>query len=478
MMHSVSLSVQFLRAGLLLAWLLPAAAQGQSSILKDSIRAVISRYLQSSGGISAAVINTDGEVITGVNGFASIGVPSDSALRFGIADLSQHLMAVMTLKLVENGTTALTSSLGSGVVSGSAAVFPPATTLQQLLRHTSGINSFAASPNYFNPATSFLFADLTFDFRTVNYTPVLGTYVAPQGAASGAGTFKYSPTNYLVLGEKLESIQSAPLQQLLQDLVLTPAGVQDISFYAPPQSLSTTSAFYFNLSGLGPEQLSDQTSVLTSTGASGSMEATPSALVRYLRALFGGQILDQTSLGLLADFQPASGRRSNAYGLGTERFELTVNGRQETYIGHYGDLNYKALMLYSPEDSIGVAVLSNLQTQTEDAIFSLAQELLTQVAAYNLQVGIGDLPEAPSRLRVFPNPAQSSTSTVRLEQQRPGISPWVLRDLAGRTVRSGAPMLAAGVQEITIPVQQLPAGAYLLSVTVDGQPRTATLIVP
>ncbi|MDX2282651.1 MAG: serine hydrolase [Bacteroidia bacterium] len=478
-MHPVSISLRLLRIGLLYALLLPAAAQGQSSsTLRDSVRAVLSRYLQNSGGISAAVINTDGEVIAAANGFASIGVPADSSLRFGIADLSQHLMAVMTLKLVENGTTALTSSLGSGVVTGSAAVFPPATTIEQMLRHTSGINSFAASPNYFNPATSFLFADLTFDFRTVNYTPVLGTYVAPQGAASGAGTFKYSPTNYLVLGEKLESIQTASLQQLLETLILTPAGLDNISFYTPPQSFATTSAFYFNLSGLGPEQLSDQTSVLTSTGASGSMVATPSALVRYLRALLGGQIIDQTSLGLLTGFQSVTGRRSNAYGLGTERFELTVNGRPETYIGHYGDLNYKALMLYSPEDSIGVAILSNLQSQTADAIFSLAQELLTQVAVYNLQVGIGDLPEAPSRLRVFPNPAQSGTSFVRFEQQRAGVSPWTLRDLAGRTVRSGAPMLAAGVQEIEIPLQQLPAGAYLLSVTADGQTGTATLIVP
>ncbi|MEL6634161.1 MAG: serine hydrolase [Bacteroidota bacterium] len=346
----------------------------------DAIQQVLDDNIQPSGGLSASVLKQDGSIATVFNGIANIGQPFNENIYTALSDVSQNLLAVLVLKLAEDGLLNLSDQLGNGVLAGPPTFFPPTTTIQQLLDHNSGIKNFADNPNYKSNALSILFGDLTTDYSLINYTPILSTYVFPQGPPV-SGTFLYSNTNYLTLGEKLEQLfPGQSLQDLLEIYVLNPASLTEIEFFKVGANIppSNTAAYFFNLSGIAPEALVDQTSVLTSSGASGSIVATPRAIAAYMRALYGGQILNSTSLALLQNFttiNPA-GRLGNAYALGTERFNLNIDGIFYDFSGHVGDLNHTSVYIYSDVLGTGAYVSANNDDVSDATILEIARLLI------------------------------------------------------------------------------------------------------
>ncbi len=355
---------------------------GGNGDVAAALQEVLDDNILSAGGLSASVLLADGSIETLTNGIAGIGVQNDPAIKFGVADFSSHLMAVLTLRLVEEGTfTGLDEELGAGVVAGPPTFFPTNTTLEQLLNHTSGINNFAGFASYFDPALSILFGDLTTDYSALNYTPILSTFVFPQGPATPNG-FEYSNTNYLVLGEKIEQTTGQSLQELLQSLVLDPAGIAegDVEFFlgVQPQNISS---LFVNISGILPEALSDQTSILTSTGASGSVIATPEAVAQYMAALFAGDILSASSIEALTSFAPSTGRLGSDYGLGTELFTLSIGGEDQTFVGHTGNVNYKSAFIFGLDLGVGAFVTTNNNEVSDTTILEIARLLVEAAQA-------------------------------------------------------------------------------------------------
>ncbi len=349
----------------------------QSSDSDPIIQQILDENLLTSGGLSAAVLFPDGTVRAAANGIADIGETANPVIPFGTADFSQHLLAVLTLRLVEEGTISLSDQVGEGIIAGAnATVIPPNATIEQLLNHTSGINDFTSASNYLDPGTSIIFTDLTINWSVPNYAPIIASFLSPLGPAGTAGNFQYSPTNYLILGEVLEGITGESLQSLLETFILIPSGLSGLAFFLDDPQPDSTSTLFFNISGILPEALSAQSSILTSTGGAGSLVATPTAIATYMNALFSGDILSEASVSLLLDFSDISGRLSNAYGLGTERFNLDINGEMVEFIGHTGDINYSSAFIYSPTLQRGSYVTSNLNGISDTFVLSIAQQLI------------------------------------------------------------------------------------------------------
>ncbi|MDX2283346.1 MAG: serine hydrolase, partial [Bacteroidia bacterium] len=336
----------------------------------SALQDVIDANTPANGGITASVLRSDGSIATVFNGFAGIGTPVNEDIKFGTADITQHLLAVLTLRLAEEGILSLSDPIGT-IPGATAAQVPASTTIGQALRHTSGLGNFAANPTYFSNALSPLFGNLTFDYGTVEYAPIF----AFAGNAAAPGSFAYANTNFLALGQKLEALTGQSLQSLLNTYVLAPAGISGIEFFGVPVP-APVSQFYFNLSGLGEQALADQTSVLTSTGGSGSVVATPEAMAEYLRALFGGLILDPASVAQLTSFSPVTGRLGTQYGLGTEEFTLSIDGTDYDFIGHTGDVNYATALIFSPVLNEGAFVSANSRQVSEATVLEIARQLI------------------------------------------------------------------------------------------------------
>ncbi|MEL6925209.1 MAG: PKD domain-containing protein, partial [Bacteroidota bacterium] len=190
-----------------------------------------------------------------------------------------------------------------------------------------------------------------------------------------AGTFAYSNTNFLVLGEVLEAANGdETLPQTLDAKINTQAGT-DIRIYdgTDPADLAPLFADVF---GTGfPQQLTPNTAVFTGAGAAGNVLATPTDMVKFIQALAAGNIVSATNVAALLAFSDATNRLSEQYSLGLEQFALDINGQQLNFLGHTGSINYGIAVIYSLDASTGVAVATNNAIAGEADILALAQQL-------------------------------------------------------------------------------------------------------
>ena len=81
---------------------------------------------------------------------------------------------------------------------------------------------------------------------------------------------------------------------------------------------------------------------------------------------------------------------------------------------------------------------------------------------------------ADTRLFIYPNPAQEMLY-LSFDLEQPGLAQYYLADLLGRPVRQGRRQVASR-QTLELSLADLPAGAYLLVVDIDGD-RLARRVV-
>jgi len=472
--------MRLLLAFLMFLGFLSAQVAGQA--ISDRINEVLTRpaYTINAGGVAVGIIDPSGNITLGGNGFATIGLETTrhDSILFGMSDISKHIMAVLTLKLVENGEISLSDQLGTGITPPQAnpANYPSSVTIEQLLKHETGINNFADAQAFMD-VNSFTFVDPSQNYGrpTVNYALTYAQLVDPQGPPGSAGSFEYSSTNYLLLGKKLELETGKSLQQLIDEIILTPLSANvdfnpSIVFWPSDDStvVDQSATFYYTLT-TSPVALSDQTAVLTTTGAAGGMVSSPKTLLAYLQNLFAGNILNQSSLNLLQSFQNISGRLSDAYSYGTEQFTFNINGQSETYIGHSGNLNYRSIMAYSPSSNYGVVCLDNTFTRNDTLMFELAQDLLTEldIALDNEDV-LGDEPFA----RLYPNPS-SGQLNLSLDVKNPGKLNLVVYDIRGARVYGEEFTLnQIGEGKLSLDLGDLLPGSYFVRLQMGEQFRT------
>ena len=108
------------------------------------------------------------------------------------------------------------------------------------------------------------------------------------------------------------------------------------------------------------------TSVVTAAGAAGSIASTPSDLVRWARALYGGDVLDTATArdhGRRRRSCTADEEATVPYGLGVQA--VTFDGHPT--LGHSGRLlGFRAVVRWLPRERIAIAVLTN-QSRTDPA---------------------------------------------------------------------------------------------------------------
>ena len=171
----------------------------------------------------------------------------------------------------------------------------PATTVRQLLDHTSGLRDF-----YYGRGIDE--ALLSRPGRTWDANRSL-SYVGKPYARPGT-SWHYSNTNYLVLGMLAEAVGGAPVADQLRTRFLTPLGLDHTWYQAaerPRGPLAHGYRFVGPRAALKPIDLSDgsdiapYTSVVTASGAAGSIASTATDLARWARALYGGEALTAAS---------------------------------------------------------------------------------------------------------------------------------------------------------------------------------------
>ncbi len=114
------------------------------------------------------------------------------------------------------------------------------------------------------------------------------------------------------------------------------------------------------------------TSVVTAAGAAGSIASTPKDLVRWVSALYGGAVLDPTSVAAMVGDVALTADKSPSipYGLGVQA--LTFDGHPT--LGHSGRLlGFRAVVRWLPTERVAIAVVTN-QSRADPSV--IARSLL------------------------------------------------------------------------------------------------------
>lgn len=341
----------------------PTSAHGSIASATPMVQAALDARLEQLRakygipGISAAVRFADGSSWQGTAGFADVAArrPVTADTAFSVASVSKTFTAALILALVEDGRLGLDMPAKSYLPT---LPIDPAITIRQLLDHTSGLRDF-----YYGPGVDH--ALLSKPARVWTAARSLG-YVRKPFAKPGV-SWHYSNTNYLILGMLAEAVGGAPVADQLRDRFLRPLGL-DHTWYQAVDVPAGPVAHGYRFTGTSTKlpaidlsvgtRVVPFTSVVTASGAAGSIATTADDLARWAEAMYGGDALTPASRDAMVEdiVRTATYKPTVPYGLGVQA--VTVDGHRT--LGHSGRfLGTRAVVRWLPYDRIAIAVLTN-----------------------------------------------------------------------------------------------------------------------
>jgi CubicO group peptidase (beta-lactamase class C family) len=173
-------------------------------------------------------------------GFAHRGeqLPNTPATRFGTASGTKGLTAVTVMSLVEDGSLELATTARS-LLGEDLPLIAPDVTVEQLLAHRSGIGDYLDEQDEDLDLLDHLMPVPVHELATTeDYLRVLDGH--PTSFPAGE-RFAYCNSGYVVLALLAERAAGVSFHQLVQDRVLTPAGMDRTGFLRsdePPEGVA------------------------------------------------------------------------------------------------------------------------------------------------------------------------------------------------------------------------------------------------
>jgi len=338
----------------------------------------------------------------------------------GMGSITKSFVAATILLLMEDGLLNLDDP--AGMYLDPYPNIPPEATIRQLLSHRSGIYDYMGNPELIQSRQSH--PDSIWETDTLLYHYVLEPIFSP-------GTeWSYSSTNYLLLGRLIEHLTHKPWYEVVRDRMIDPLGLtHTYCFPFESPGMLEMSHCWADLNSDG--QVEDMQGsgfpvegLFSVAGSAGCLITTPEDLVRFSARLYGGHVVNPVSLDeMKKDY--TYGSQYFTYGLGALSFkEMDLENW-----GHDGNLIYRAIALYFPEEEMSLAVQQN-DNRSKDQInfYRVFDALLdTYLRSGTLENG----------LKIFPNP---TSGVLHLEVTRNTDLTYpttgILINMLGQQVRS------------------------------------------
>lgn len=209
-------------------------------------------------------------------------------------------------------------------------------TIEMLLSHRSGIFNITAWENYY--AT-----------RSQSFTKqeILDIIISQKPAFKPGKDVEYSNSNFILLGYILEDIYGKPFAEIVDELVIQPAGLENTWFeYGTPDRTIRETSYIFDGANWNP----DVDSAPNLPGAAGSMVSNTHDLCMLMQALFDNQIISAASRDSMMLLVNAS------FGHGI----LKAPFYNHQGWGHTGRIDeFRSYAGYFPNDSVTMAITTN-----------------------------------------------------------------------------------------------------------------------
>ena len=234
-------------------------------------------------GVSAAVVLPDGTLWTGVGGRADIGAARAVTPRtvFAAGSTTKTYLAALVLKLAEQGKLSLDDRLARWM-----PAFPRSRriTVRQLLNHTAGTKDFD-SPAMQTAAARFSRAIR--NRERPRWTPEKTLSFVHGSAGVPGHAWRYSNTNYILLGIIVRAVSGTRVDTALQTRLLRPQHLRDLALQPDAMPRGPLARGYADADGDGtPEPVRGDLVYLptradaTIAWTAGGLAATPRGLAR------------------------------------------------------------------------------------------------------------------------------------------------------------------------------------------------------
>ena len=253
--------------------------------------------------------------------------PMDGEVRIG--SNTKTFVAVVVMQLVQEGKVGLDEPIETylpGLIKGEG-IDGSKITVRQLLQHTSGLPDFDET---------LVGTTDVFQYRHHYVTPrdVLDSALSKPAQFEPGAQWKYTNTNYIVLGMLVERVSQRPVGEQIDERIVKKLGLSHTYFPAPgEEKIRGTHPQGYHLSAGG--KLEDITEMDPAWAwAAGAMVSTPSELNTFFQAVFDGRLLTQASIDEMKKGVDM-GSGGGVYGLGLIGTPLSCGG---TSWGHGGDI--------------------------------------------------------------------------------------------------------------------------------------------
>ena len=272
--------------------------------------------------------------------------PMRPEMAFRIGSITKQFTAIAILQLVEAGKISLQDSIQRYVADYPHKQYP--ITIEHLLTHTSGIKDYQAIANRAAERTS--------------YTPRQGVeYFKNEPLEFKPGSkFKYSNSNYYLLGYILELVTGQSYASYLQHNLLDKAGLQHTEYLTANKVVANMPQGYSRFDkALEVADLQE----ITTLYAAGGLASTAEDLFKWHQALRAGKLLSKKLLKKARTPYRLSDGTYSDYGYGWYLRKLDTSATIE----HAGSTDgFQSDEIYLPGEDIYVVTLFNCFEQDMD----------------------------------------------------------------------------------------------------------------
>lgn len=265
---------------------------------------------------------------------------------FRIGSITKQFTAVCVLQLVQSGKVALDDPITKHLPE--VETHGKTITVEQLLSHTSGLFNVTARDDFD--------AQITKDLKPGEVAALVND--KPLEFEPGS-RFKYSNTNYIILGMLIEKISGKTYAEYLIENVCKPLDLKDTR-YSQTEAFTPRHARGYEKDKATGKWAPAPPLSMTQPHAAGAIESTVDDIAKWMAALDEGKLIDPALRDRAwTPFVPKD--RPSNYGFGWGIREESG----ERWISHGGAINgYMSNMVWIPEKKVFVAVLRNALGET------------------------------------------------------------------------------------------------------------------
>jgi CubicO group peptidase (beta-lactamase class C family) len=334
-------------------------------------------------GIAVAVAEHGAIVFERGYGTADVAkkTPVTVDTRFEIGSVTKQVTAACILQLARAGKLSLDDHLGTFVPD---YFIGRGVTVRQLLAQTSGIPEYLDGPDAVAAAGA----------QPATAASLLAR-VSAQPLEFAPGTaWKYSNTNYILLGRIVEVASREPYERYVREHVFAPAGMTESGFIADEPTLPEMARGYApDAAGVEPAPpFRDDWA-----WSAGAIVSTVGDVVKWDDALLAGKIVALQDVALMRTAAPLGGGVSSAYGFGWIVDSLGGHVR----IWHNGGtFGFHSVNATFPKDDQEIVVLENSDSADAEALATTAFSAMhPDVASALTTAAAGEDQKVTARLR-------------------------------------------------------------------------------